>query len=196
MQLDINKLYEKYLTLHIPNPFTLDQIGARLIKQYAAKQITKEKFIELYDPSFPEDPYADFHTVVTVYIFRDQEGMKKLLTLDSPDEKISFYKNINRPYSHGCNLILNSDDQVYMSGGTTQIGTNLLSLETSIFRGFNEEDAVLGNVRFESYLKALYLVGYIQFENDSLIEKARQRYREGYMLQRFGTQIGNNTKFL
>ncbi|GAC42815.1 UDP-glucose pyrophosphorylase [Paenibacillus popilliae ATCC 14706] len=92
MQLDINKLYETYLTLHIPNPFTLDQIGERLIKQYAAKQITKEKFIECYDPSFPEDPYADFHTVVTVYIFRDQEGMKKLLTLDSPDEKKSFYK--------------------------------------------------------------------------------------------------------
>ncbi|GAC44326.1 hypothetical protein PPOP_3730, partial [Paenibacillus popilliae ATCC 14706] len=86
----------------------LAQIGERLIKQYAATQISKHKFIECYDPSFPEDPYADFHTVVTVYIFRDQEGIKKLLTLDSPDEKISFYKNINRPYSHGCNLILNS----------------------------------------------------------------------------------------
>ncbi|GAC44267.1 hypothetical protein [Paenibacillus popilliae] len=195
MQLDINKLYETYLTLHIPNPFTLDQIGARLIKQYAAKQITKEKFIECYDPSFPEDLYADFHTVVTVYIFRDQEGMKKLLTLDSPDEKVSFYEDIN--YSrHGCNLILNSDDQVYMSGGTTQIGTKLLTLETKIFMGIDEENAVLGNVKFESYLKALYLVGYIQFENDPLIEKARQLYREGYRLQRFGTQTGNNTKFL
>ncbi|GAC44456.1 hypothetical protein PPOP_3862, partial [Paenibacillus popilliae ATCC 14706] len=88
------------------------------------------------------------------------------------------------------------DDQVYMSGGTTQIGTKLLSLETKIFMGIDEENAVLGNVKFESYLKALYLVGYIQFENDSLIEKARQRYREGYMLQRFGPQIGNSTKFL
>ncbi|GAC44433.1 hypothetical protein [Paenibacillus popilliae] len=194
MQLDINKLYETYLDLHIPNPFTLAQIGERLIKQYAATQITKEKFIELYDPSFPKDPYADFHTVATVYIFRDEEGMKKLLTLDSPDEKKSFYEDIN--IYHSCNLILNSEDQVYVSGGTTQIGTKLLCLETDIFWGVDEEEAVLGNVRFESYLKALYLVGYIQFENDPLIEKARQRYREGYRLQRFGTQTGNNTKFL
>ncbi|BFH68369.1 hypothetical protein J27TS7_54070 [Paenibacillus dendritiformis] len=188
MQPDINQLYEKYLTLNIPNPFTLEQINERLMKQYSATPVDVNRFDDL-----KKDPWADFHTAVAAYQFRNSDGVEKLLILESPDEKIEFYKECT--YGDGCNLILNSEDQIYVSGGTIQVGTKLLLIELDIFGGIDKEDMVPGKEEFNDYLKALYLAGYIHFENDSFIEKARQRYREGYRLRRFGSGTSGETTF-
>ncbi|NGP57741.1 hypothetical protein FLT15_04840 [Paenibacillus thiaminolyticus] len=82
-----------------------------------------------------------------------------------------------------------------MSGITVQVGTKLLLIELDIFGGIDKEDMVLGKEEFHDYLKALYLAEYIHFENDPFIEKARQRYREGYRLRWFGSGTSGETTF-
>lgn len=48
----------------------------------------------------------------------------------------------------------------------------------------------LGNERFEDYLVALYLAGYIQFENDTILEDVYKRYRDSYLLEYYGPSSG------
>ena len=179
--IDIHKLYEKYLTLNIPNPFTLKDIECLYKQKYFAKEVSIECFAGLR-----RDPHANFDTVVKAYIFRDERGIKELLKLN-PDEYLECYK------PNGINSIINSEDNIYMSGGTMQGMSFLLALETSIFCGIEEENMKLGNEEFEDYLKALYLAGYIQFEDDLLIERAYQRYRDGYTLKWYGLTDGEST---
>ncbi|WP_326102189.1 hypothetical protein [Paenibacillus apiarius] len=45
--IDIHKLYGKYLTLNIPNPFTLEEIDARFRQRYLAEEIDIECFADL-----------------------------------------------------------------------------------------------------------------------------------------------------
>ncbi|MBO2942456.1 hypothetical protein JJQ72_00440 [Paenibacillus sp. F411] len=77
-----------------------------------------------------------------------------------------------------------------MTGSTLQGISNLLALELEIFWGMDEEEMFLGNKRFEEYLIMLYLTGHIQFENDSIIDYIRDRYKNGYYLRYFGTNDG------
>ncbi|MBN3526326.1 pyruvate kinase [Paenibacillus apiarius] len=181
MNLDINKLFKKYLTLDIPNPFTLEQINNRFKNCYFAEEVDIHYFSDL-----EKDPHANFDTVVKAYIFRDERGIKELLKLN-PDEYLECY------HPNGINIILNSEDKTYLSGATEQGMSFLLGLETSIFCGISQEDMALGNEKFEDYLKALYLAGYIQFEDDPLIERAYQRYRDGYTLKWYGLTDGEST---
>lgn len=65
MHIDIEKLYQKYLTLDIPNPFTLEQIHDRLTKKYRAEKVDLERFADLRN-----DPYAGFDQAVAAYGLR------------------------------------------------------------------------------------------------------------------------------
>ncbi|MFW5433117.1 pyruvate kinase [Paenibacillus apiarius] len=179
--IDIHKLYGKYLTLNIPNPFTLEEIDARFRQRYLAEEIDIECFADL-----KKDRYANFHTARRAYIFRNKQVSDELIKLN-PIEDLESLRTAE------FNIILNSEDNIYLSGATEQGRSYLLALETSIFCGIEEEDMRLGNEEFEDYLKALYLTGYIQFENDPLIEKAYQRYRAGYTLKWYGYTAGKST---
>ncbi|EJW20339.1 pyruvate kinase [Paenibacillus alvei] len=178
MRPDILTLYEKFLLLSIPNPFTLSDIDTRLKTKYFAEEVDLDQFEGL-----KKDPYAHYESIVKAYTFRDERGFNQLEKLN-PSEYLS---------SEEINLLINSDDNIYMSGGTTQGTSFLLALETNIFGGIKKESMVLGNEEFEDYLKALYLTGYIDLEDDFLLQKAHERYRKGNVLKYFGYTQGEST---
>ncbi|MCL6664185.1 pyruvate kinase [Paenibacillus amylolyticus] len=167
MQIDIHKLYEKYLTLNIPNPFSLDDIHRRLTEKYYAEKVDLNFFSAL-----SRDPDADFNNAVTAYVFRDERGIRELVKLNKEED-------IDDTMEFG--LVINS----------TQIGVSfVLTLEICIFDGIEADEIHLGNLRFEEYLIALYLTGYIQFDNDSEIDLLVERYRDGYYFRNFGAYNG------
>lgn len=167
LQIDIKKLYEKYLALDIPNPFSLDQIHQRLTEEYFAEKVDLDRFSDLSN-----DPHAGFDRATGAYVFEDKRGIEKLLALN-PDEYID------------------RESQYAYVVGSTVIGMSfLLNLEIDIFYGIDPKETVLGNQKFEEYLIVLYMLGYIQFENDLIIDKVIALYREGYYLRYFGMQDG------
>lgn len=167
MEIDIQKLYETFLTLDVPNPFTLEQIHERLTQKYYAEKVDLETFAYLR-----RDPEAGFDEAVAAYVFQDDRGTRELVKLNKEED-------INEPLYFA--WVIDS----------TLIGkSNLLVLETDVFHGMDEEEMVLGNLRFEEFLIVLYLTGYIQFENDSLIDQVIARYKEGYCFRFFGMQDG------
>ncbi|WII37329.1 pyruvate kinase [Paenibacillus thiaminolyticus] len=178
MQLDVTTLYEKYLALHIPNPFTLRDIDERLKTAYYAEEADLRRY-----ESLRSDPDAYFETAVKAYTFRDRRGIEQLLKLN-PDNSLHSY----RP--NGFHYIINSEDGIHPCGGTRQGMSYMLSLENGIFYGIDPSEMILGNERFEDYLKALYLTGYIQLDNDPLLEQAHARYRAGYTLKWYGMTDG------
>ncbi|WCF06308.1 pyruvate kinase [Paenibacillus thiaminolyticus] len=180
MQLDIKALYEKFLLTNIPNPFTLKDIDNRLKTKYYAEEVDLDKFDGL-----KKDSHANFDTIVKAYTFKDERGLKELLKLN-PDEDLDCY------IPNGFHYLLNSNDNEFLSGATEKGMSFVLSLESSIFMGIEESDMVLGNERFEDYLKALYLTEYIQFEDDPWIEKAHKRYKEGFTLRWYGLTDGES----
>jgi hypothetical protein len=167
MKIDVEKLYKKYLTLNIPNPFTTDQIHRRLTETYFAKKEDLSRFSDL-----SQDPHAGFDKATGAYVFEDKRGIEKLIRLNRDDE-------IDKDGQHA-----------YVINSTLIGGSLLLNLELHIFKGIDKEEIVLGNLRFEEYLIALYITGYIQFENDPVIDKVIERYRDGYYLRYFGMQSG------
>lgn len=165
MKIDIQKLYEQYLKLNIPNPFSLEQIHQRLTKVYYAQKVELDRFSDLN-----EDLYANFDKAIGAYIFEDEQGVQKLNRLNRDEE-------IDKDATHA--WVMNS----------TQLGmSNILTLEITIFYGMNPENMVIGNLEFEEYLIMLYLTGYIQFENDTCISELRDLYKKGYYLRYFGVQ--------
>lgn len=173
---DIQKLYKEYLTLEIPNPFTLQDIHNRLTKKYAAKEVDKNIF-----SSLKLDPHARFETVVTAYIFREKKAIKELYKLNKEEELFEL---------HDINYIVNSEDNIHRSGATTHGMSYLLALESEVFWGIDQNEMFIGNERFEEYLILLYLTGYIYFENDPFINQLLERYKEGYYLRYFGVHDG------
>lgn len=167
MLIDINKLHKKYLTLNIPNPFTPDQVHQRLTETYFAEKVELDRFADLRN-----DPHAGFDKATAAYVFEDERGIEKLVAL-TPDEYIS------REVKYA-----------YVVGSTVMGVSYILCLEIEIFHGIEQEEMELGNQRFEEYLIVLYILGYIRFEDDSLIDKVIARYREGYYLRYFGVQDG------
>ncbi|MFD2115826.1 pyruvate kinase [Paenibacillus yanchengensis] len=176
MHIDIQKLYNQYLTLNIPNRFTLEDIHQRLTTKYLAQQVDIDLFAGLQF-----DPHAEFETVVTAYIFRDDQAVKELMKLNNVEDMMEPIE---------INYIINSKDNIYHSGGTHQGASDLLAFESDVFWGMDKEEMYLGNDRFEEFLIVLYLTGYIQFENDPLIEQLITRYKDGYCLRYFGFQDG------
>ncbi|MBU5353682.1 pyruvate kinase [Paenibacillus silvae] len=174
MQIDINKLYNKYITLDIPNRFTLEQIYQTITEKYFAVKVDMELFSDLR-----LDPYASFETAVAAYSFPHPEAVKRLSLLNNTEN------------SYDISWIINSEDNVYMSGGTIRGVSFILDLEIAIFNGMDEEEKTLGNPRFEEFLIILYLTGYIKFQNDPHIEELVKRYKEGYYLRYFGHDNGS-----
>ncbi|KAA8752481.1 pyruvate kinase [Paenibacillus sp. UASWS1643] len=168
MQIDIQKLYDKYITLNIPNPFTLEQIHERLTEKFYAEKVDLEEFSDLRN-----DPHAGFDQAIAAYVFKDERGTKQLISLNKDED-------IHEPLEFA--WIINS---------TVRGFSLLLTLEIDVFYGMEESEMTLGNPRFEEYLILLYLTGYIEFENDSFINPLRARYREGYRLRYFGMQNGD-----
>ncbi len=168
MEFDIQKLYKRYLELDISNPFSEDCIHQRLTETYGAEQVALDRFSDLAD-----DPYANFDQAIGAYIFENEDGIQKLIRLNCDED-------IDPDAIHA--WIMNS----------TQLGmSNVLTLEIAIFYGMSSSDMVIGNLEFEEYLIALYILGYIQFENDTCIDKICNLYRKGYYLRYFGVQNDN-----
>lgn len=169
MQIEIDRLYEKYLTLNIPNPFTSDQIHQRLTETYFAEQVDLNRFSDLRN-----DPHAHFEKATAAYVFEDKRGIEKIISLNPVD-------------------CIDKEAQYAYIIGSTVIGSSyLLCLEADVFNGIDTKELALGNQRFEEYLIVLYLLGYIKFKDDPLIDKVTSRYREGYYLRYFGMQNGYN----
>lgn len=171
MEIDIQKLHKKYLTLDIPNPFSLGQIHDRLINKYYAEQVDLSLFSDLSN-----DPDAEFDQAIAAYVFKDQRGIVELLKLNNEEE---IYEPLEFAW------IINSTIRGFSHMLCVEIG--VLQLEIP------KEEMVLGNLLFEEYLVALYLTGHIQFEDDLLIDKVIARYKEGYRLRYFGNQNGDDT---
>ncbi|WP_046226116.1 hypothetical protein [Paenibacillus dauci] len=172
MEIDIQKLYKKYLELNIPNPFSPEQIHQRLTKTYYAQKVDLDRFSDL-----KEDMYAEFDKATGAYVFEDERGIQKLMQLNNNED-------------------IDSDSVHAWVINSTQLGmSNLLTLEITIFYGINPENMSIGNLEFEEYLIMLYLAGYIQFENDTCINEIRELYKKGYYLRYFGVQ-NDSEKFL
>ncbi|WP_145152154.1 pyruvate kinase [Paenibacillus xylanexedens] len=169
MQIDIQKLYDKYITLNIPNPFTLEQIHERLTEKYYAEKVDLEEFSDLRN-----DPYAGFDQAVAAYVFKDERGTKQLISLNKDED-------IHEPLEFA-----------WIIESTVRGFSLVLNLGIDVFYGMEESEMTLGNQRFEEYLILLYLTGYIEFENDYFINPLRARYREGYRLRYFGMQNGDD----
>ncbi len=166
--IDIERIYEKYLTLNIPNTFTDEQIHRRLTETYHAEKVGLERFEDLR-----QDDHANFENAKGAYVFEDPRGTAKLARLNTEEEN---------PEDSSYAWVMNS----------TQMGmSNMLTLEITIFYGIDKEEMKLGNLRFEEYLIMLYLTGYIEFENDESIESVRDLYRNGHYLRYFGVQNGS-----
>lgn len=168
MQIDIVRLYQKYLTLDIPNPFTLDQIHDRLTKKYRAEKVDLERFSYLRN-----DPYAGFDQAVGAYVFEDEQAILELIKLNKDDD-----------------IDYETMEFAWIMGSTLCGMSNVLVFEIDVFYGMEEEEMVLGNLRFKEYLIVLYLTGYIQFDNDPILDDLMARCREGYYLRHFGMQDG------
>lgn len=167
MHIDIHRIYEKYLSLNIPNPFHLDDIHRRLTEVYYAEKVDLSNFSYL-----SRDPEANFENATAAYVFRDQRGIQKLIELNNNEE-------IHEGMEYG--WVINS----------TLIGlSHVLSLEICLFYGIDTEKMHLGNLEFEEYLIALYLTGYIRFDNDTQIDLLIERYRNGYYFRYFGAHNG------
>lgn len=171
----MNKINQKYLTLNIPRHFTLTDIHKRLTTQYKAKEVNKSNFSGL-----KLDPHADWESVVTAYIFRDENALSQLEALNTEDELSDSELAV----------IINSKDKIHITGGTLRGISNVLALEMEIFWGIDEEEMILGNKRFEEYLILLYILGYIELQNDNTIDYLRDRYKYGYYLRCFGGNDG------
>ncbi|ETT44739.1 hypothetical protein [Paenibacillus sp. FSL H7-689] len=167
MEIDVQKLYQKYLTLEIANPFTLEQIHDRLTQKYYAKKVDLEVFADLRN-----DPEAHFDRAIAAYTFPDKRGINELIKLNKDE-------HIHEPLEFS-----------WVIGSTVSGMSFLLNLEISIFHGIAEEEMFIGNLLFEEYLIALYILGYISFDDDPLIDKVIARYRDGYYLRHFGIQDG------
>lgn len=178
MIIDFQRLHEHYLKLNLPNPFSLQDIHHRLTTTYDAKQVDIHTFSDLQG-----DPHAKFETVVTAYTIREDHALKKLMVLNKPEDTLS---------THELSLILNSEDQQYLSGGTLRGMSYLLALEVDVFWGIEKEARVLENEQYKEFLVVLYLTGYLSFANDPLIGRLRERYREGYYLKHYGVQDGHD----
>lgn len=177
MQIDINKIHQKYLTLKIPNRFTLTDIHERLTTKYQAQEVDISNFSGLR-----LDPHADWESVVTAYVIRDKNAIRELEELNKESEL----------YDSDYNVIINSKDKIHITGSTLQGFSIVLMLEMDIFWGMDKEEMYLGNKRFEEYLIILYILGYIQFENDDAINYVRDRYKNGYYLRFFGNNDGRD----
>ena len=168
MYIDIRRIYEKYLTLNIPNAFNEEQIHKRLTETYFAEKVSLERFEDLR-----QDEHANFENAKGAYVFEDPRGTIKLARLNTEEEK---------PEDSSYAWVMNS----------TQIGmSNMLTLEITIFYGIAKEEMQLGNLRFEEYLVMLYLTGHIEWENDEQIEHVRDLYRNGHYFRYFGAQNGS-----
>lgn len=166
--IDIQRIYEKYLTLNIPNTFNEEQIHKRLTETYFAEKVDLDLFEDLRN-----DLHANFEEASGAYVFKDPRGTTKLARLNTEEEK---------PEDSSYAWVMNS----------TQMGmSDMLTLEITIFHGIAKEQLHLGNLRFEEYLIMLYITGHIEFENDENIERVRDLYRDGHYFRYFGAQNGS-----
>lgn len=150
-------------------------VHERLTTQYKAKEVDKSNYSDLR-----RDLHADWGSVVTAYIFRDANAIRELEKLNAESQ------SSDTPIA----LIVNSTDKIHITGATFRGISFLLLLEFSVFVGLDDEDMFLGNERFEEYLLMLYILGYIQFDNDSTIDYIRDLYKNGYYLRYSGINDG------
>lgn len=167
--IDIQRIYEKYQTLNIPNTFNEEQIHKRLTETYFAEKVSLERFEDLR-----QDEHANFENAKGAYVFEDPRGVAKLEQLNNAEEVPS-----------------ESSLYTWVINSTIQGMSNVLVLEITIFHGIAKEEMQLGNLRFEEYLVMLYLTGHIEFSNDEQIEHVRDLYRNGHYFRYFGAQNGS-----
>lgn len=169
----MQKLFEKYKEVGIPLQYTLEEIDQILKVKYLAVEMDKKEFADL-----KQDPHANYENIRKCYAIQDKEVLERLFTdMEKIDiySMIQFLKSSNDDIQNETekmwndvqegrriNIILESDDNKYISGYTLQGASEKIWNELIIFEGVTSSDCQLGNEKFHDYLKALLKAEYIR----------------------------------
>ncbi len=159
------KVFEAYKDLKIPNKFTLVEVDKLLKEQYSAI----EENINLADIDGVRDNVVKYYKITDIQvlegIFTSIEKLD-LYTIGhiNKNEPANFKYEIQTMWNdveerRRLNIILESEDNKYISGftlqGMSEKNLNLLN----VFIGIDSSFCYLGNEMFHEYLKRLILAG-------------------------------------
>ena len=132
----------------LPKP-TIKDVSDFLENNYKAYEIEDETFLGL-----DKDVMVDVKNIVKMYRIDDPEIMDKLYTAEEKEEY---------PYIECCNIILESEDKVGISGYTLQGASNSISsLLWVICTKITEKDIETRDPYYLDYLASLWWAGFLK----------------------------------
>lgn len=171
----IQKLFDKYKELKIPNKFTLQEVESILKEKYNAVEIDKQQYTHL-----KKDPYINYEKIAKSYKLEDKDVLSNLFSDEEKNNFIEIIKeNSNYPihpeedYNKALEqrnlqegklllIFLESEDGKYISSFTLQGQCEKLYNELVVFKGIDPDECDIQNENFVHYLEALLKAGYIK----------------------------------
>jgi len=164
----VKEVVRRYEGVAIPHRFNLDEIGT----------VLKEKYLAVEEPvSFADLDGESMSRAKRYYVITDPNVLQELYT---PAEKMDLYSMMllmqDEPeefefivqqmwhdiqLGKRINIILESEDNIYMSNFHLQGMSDKLLNEMYILNGIDEKDCHLDNEAFRDYLKILIAAGFI-----------------------------------
>ncbi|MED1441935.1 hypothetical protein NSQ61_01000 [Aeribacillus sp. FSL K6-1121] len=167
--MNFKEIHQRFIESGLPYKYSIDEVSNILEKKYQAKKRDQEDFQDLNS-----DPFVNRQNIVYCYTIDDEEVLNNILSQEEKKERDYIKKQIlnDQKLSQeeknqiikdetAINIIIESDDQKFISNFTIQGSSNQILNEFIIFKGINEEDCVLGNEEYEYFLRALVRGGYI-----------------------------------
>ena len=164
----VKEVVRRYEGVAIPHRFNLDEIGTVLKEKYLAVE-EPVSFADLDGESMSRAKryYVITDSVVLQELYTPAEKMDlysmMLLMQDEPEEFEFIVQQMWHDIQLGkrINIILESEDNIYMSNFHLQGMSDKLLNEMYIFNGIDEKDCHLDNEAFRDYLKILIAAGFI-----------------------------------
>ncbi|WP_445491769.1 hypothetical protein [Niallia sp. 03133] len=167
--MNLNKLHQNFMESELPYKYSLVDVSNLLMTKYQAKEKDKEDFKDLNSDSFVNSRKIIFcftidedkvlNSILSEEEKKEREYIKKQILNDlelSEEEKQQITIEEN-----SINIIFESIDKKFISNFSIQGGSEQLLNELLVFKGINENDCVLGNEEYETFLIALFNTGYI-----------------------------------
>ena len=165
----MEKIYQKYQALDIPNRFTLEEIDLILKEKYSAV----EKDVALADIGDDVENPIKYYVITDIHVLKNLYTTEEIIDLYTmacfsegsliEDEFDQIWEDVGA--GKRIHIILTSVDNQYIDGFTIQGESDRLLNELCVFEGIDESDCHLGNEEFHEYLKRLIKAGYINVSN-------------------------------
>ncbi|MFS0766008.1 hypothetical protein [Peribacillus phoenicis] len=172
MNVEIEKLYKKYLNRSIPNKFLFSDVENVLINEYLSKSLDKKEMAFLVEPKeldFYNKCYIINNVEILHNLFTDQEksdfrSLKELFkqyTLDPSETTNAEIEYTLIQEGEYLVIFLGVDSDGYIKDFKTIGNSERLFHRLVVLMGIEKEDCNLENRDFHDYLEALSNLGYL-----------------------------------